>query len=197
MSQDKLYIISNGTYSKIGITNNINKRFSTYKTHNPNTLFHYIYTFTNSHDAKRIESTIKNLYKNSRVNKSTEWFDFSVDELKTNIDIELKQRDIFFTIYIIPTSNTCISFSKTGLNLLIKISNNTSQRVFLVLVEMINKNNEIQISQEAIAILLNTSRQTVLRAINYLSKNNFIDISKAGTSNIYKVNPDIAIPYLD
>ena len=69
--------------------------------------------------------------------------------------------------------------------------------MFLVLVEMINKNNEIQISQEAIAILLNTSRQTVLRAINYLSKNNFIDISKAGTSNIYKVNPDIAIPYLD
>jgi len=72
VSDSVIYIMSDGVNSKIGITSNLEKRVSTYKTHNPTAILysHYI-----TPKAKEIELAIKTLFKDKTVSSSKEWFD--------------------------------------------------------------------------------------------------------------------------
>lgn len=68
-----LYIITNGSHTKIGITNDLDKRLASYKTHNPS--FQVYKTFDADYkEAKRVETVIKQLFKDVLSGEGKEWF---------------------------------------------------------------------------------------------------------------------------
>lgn len=68
-----LYIITNGSHTKIGITNSLDKRLASYKTHNP--IFQVYKTFEADYkEAKRVETLIKQLFKEELSGEGKEWF---------------------------------------------------------------------------------------------------------------------------
>lgn len=71
-----IYILTDGTNTKIGITMNFDKRMSSYKTHNANAQLVKSYP-CDFDEAKRIETTIKHVFKDSLTGKSKEWFTVS------------------------------------------------------------------------------------------------------------------------
>ena len=67
----------------------------------------------------------------------------------------------------------------------------TAVRLFLFLVEHMDKRNAIIISQQAISEALGLNRRTIIRCIKYLVEKKALTIFKSGTSNIYAINSQI------
>ena len=76
-----LYIIVNGSHTKIGITNDLDKRLASYKTHNPS--FQVYKTFEADYkEAKRVETAIKQLFKDELSGQGKEWFSVPPEKLE-------------------------------------------------------------------------------------------------------------------
>lgn len=71
-----IYILTDGSNTKIGITTDLAKRMSSYQTHNSSFQLHKTYSCS-AEEAKRIETTIKAAFKDKLTGKSKEWFSVS------------------------------------------------------------------------------------------------------------------------
>jgi hypothetical protein len=73
-----IYVLTDGTNTKIGITTDFDKRMSSYRTHNPN--FQCVKSYPcDISQAKRVESAIKHSFKDKLSGPSKEWFSVSAD----------------------------------------------------------------------------------------------------------------------
>lgn len=64
--------------------------------------------------------------------------------------------------------------------------------VLLILLEKMNKQNAVLISQKALSQITGKTRQTINKAIKALKEGRYIQIIKVGTANVYVVNASIA-----
>ena len=69
--------------------------------------------------------------------------------------------------------------------------NPTACNVFMFLVENMEGDNALVVSQQAMCEVLGLARRTVQYAISYLQENKYIAVLKSGPSNVYCVNADI------
>lgn len=185
---NKLYILSDGTYTKIGITRNIKNRLSTYKTHNPTSSLHYIYHFNHEDDARMIESHMKSSNKNELVGTSTEWFYLSVEQLKDKLDEAVTTRKITSFIECIPQDDGFVKYSSSALDRLINLKNSAAQRALFIFSINMDRENKVCLTQQTLAALLGVSRQTVSSALNELISSQLITIIEEGNQRIYKLN---------
>ncbi|XVJ95881.1 GIY-YIG nuclease family protein (plasmid) [Burkholderia vietnamiensis] len=81
-----LYILTDGSNTKIGITKDIDQRIQTYNTHNPNYKPYCIYECDLA-EAKRIEAAIKGYYKDRLSAVSKEWFRVSAEEVNNVVSV--------------------------------------------------------------------------------------------------------------
>lgn len=85
-----IYILTDRTYSKIGITKNLKKRISTYSGHNPSFSLFKHYECDNL-TAKTVEGKIKSMFQLDTVRSSKEWFTIDANlidkEVKKLIEI--------------------------------------------------------------------------------------------------------------
>lgn len=79
MSTGHIYIITDGANTKIGITTAFDTRMASYKTHNAKASLYKQYQCP-IEEAKRIESTIKSVFKDKLVG-GKEWFSVSADTI--------------------------------------------------------------------------------------------------------------------
>lgn len=71
--------------------------------------------------------------------------------------------------------------------------NKNASLIFSVLREqMLIGTNAVTISNIALGKILNISSRTVIRATNYLRDHNYVQVIKAGTTNTYVVNEQVA-----
>lgn len=63
--------------------------------------------------------------------------------------------------------------------------------ILLIMVEKMNKQNALVISQKNLEKITGKSRTTVHRAIKVLKEERFIDVIKIGTANAYVVNANV------
>lgn len=75
-----IYILTDGINSKIGITISLDKRLSSYTTHNPNFYTYKVYDCPIK-DAKKIEAVIKLWLKDRLSGTSKEWFSVQPNEI--------------------------------------------------------------------------------------------------------------------
>ena len=86
---DYVYLISDGTYTKIGITNNLTKRLKVLQTGNPHKLTYIDYVPCD--DASRVEKELHNLYALKHM--VGEWFNLNEVDVKNILDdITAQQR---------------------------------------------------------------------------------------------------------
>ena len=80
------------------------------------------------------------------------------------------------------------------LDLIIEMTgeNPTAVKVFVWLLQHMDKRNALVISQEALAEAMGLHRTTIFRCTNYLREKKAVDIVKSGSTNIYAVNAQIA-----
>lgn len=80
------------------------------------------------------------------------------------------------------------------LDLIIEMTgeNPTAVKVFVWLLQHMDRRNALVVSQEALAEAMNLHRTTIFRCINYLREKKAVDIVKSGSTNIYGVNAQIA-----
>ena len=80
------------------------------------------------------------------------------------------------------------------LDLIIEMTgeNSTAVKVFVWLLQHMDKRNALVISQEALAEAMGMHRTTIFRCTNYLKKKKAVDVVKSGSTNIYAVNAQIA-----
>jgi DNA-binding MarR family transcriptional regulator len=69
--------------------------------------------------------------------------------------------------------------------------NKTALSVLLLLVEKMDKQNALIISQNTLMKILGKSRQTISKSIKVLKEGNFINIVKVGTANAYIINANV------
>lgn len=65
-------------------------------------------------------------------------------------------------------------------------------RVFLFLLNHMDKYNAVMCSYQVLQEALDIGRTTASTAIKFLKEHGFIHVYKSGTSNVYITNPDIA-----
>ena len=63
--------------------------------------------------------------------------------------------------------------------------------VLWTLIQQMNKQNSVMISQESLCVLTNLSRATVKRSVALLREQQWLDVKKLGTANIYRVNSNL------
>jgi len=73
-----IYILTDGVNTKIGITTDLVKRMASYNTHNATIQLVKKYPCAED-EAKRVETAIKNIFKNQLTGKSKEWFSVGAD----------------------------------------------------------------------------------------------------------------------
>ena len=80
------------------------------------------------------------------------------------------------------------------LDLIIEMTgeNPTAVKVFVWLLQHMDKRNALVVSQEALAEAMGLHRTTIFRWTNYLKEKKAVDIVKSGSTNIYAVNAQIA-----
>ncbi|MBO0940077.1 replication/maintenance protein RepL [Fibrella sp. HMF5335] len=80
------------------------------------------------------------------------------------------------------------------LDLIIEMTgeNHTAVKIFVWLLQHMDKRNALVISQQALAEALDLSRQTIHTSTKYLREKKAVDILKSGNTNIYAVNAQIA-----
>lgn len=77
-----IYILTDGVNTKIGITVSLDKRMSSYNTHNPN-FYNYKTYACDIEEAKKIESVIKLYFKDRLTGISKEWFEVNPEEINS------------------------------------------------------------------------------------------------------------------
>lgn len=80
------------------------------------------------------------------------------------------------------------------LDLIIEMTgeNPTAVKVFVWLLQHMDKRNALVVSQEALAEAMGLHRTTIFRCTSYLREKKAVDIVKSGSTNIYAVNAQIA-----
>ncbi|XWW46653.1 replication/maintenance protein RepL [Fibrella sp. USSR17] len=80
------------------------------------------------------------------------------------------------------------------LDLIIQMTgeNPTAVKVFVWLLQHMDKRNALVVSQEALAEAMGLHRTTIFRCTSYLKEKKAVDIVKSGNTNIYAVNAQIA-----
>lgn len=80
------------------------------------------------------------------------------------------------------------------LDLIIEMTseNPTAVKVFIWLLQHMDKRNALVVSQEALAEAMGLHRTTIFRCTNYLREKKAVDVVKSGSTNIYAVNAQIA-----
>jgi hypothetical protein len=80
------------------------------------------------------------------------------------------------------------------LDLIIEMTgeNPTAVKIFVWLLQHMDRRNALVISQEALAEAMKLHRTTIFRCTNYLKEKKALDIVKSGSTNIYAVNAQIA-----
>lgn len=85
-----IYILTDGINTKIGITVDLDKRLSSYNTHNPNYQTFKTYP-CDIEEAKRIEIIIKQMFKNKLSGKSKEWFNVRPEIVNRYVSVMLEK----------------------------------------------------------------------------------------------------------
>jgi hypothetical protein len=83
-----LYILTDGVNTKIGITTDLSKRLSSYKTHNPNFQQFKVYA-CEIDEAKRVEGVIKQAFKDKLSSSSKEWFSVNPEVIDRYVSVLL------------------------------------------------------------------------------------------------------------
>ena len=80
------------------------------------------------------------------------------------------------------------------LDLIIEMTgeNPSAVKIFVWLLQHMDKRNALVVSQEALAEAMGMHRTTVFRCIGYLKDKKAVDVVKSGSTNIYAVNAQIA-----
>lgn len=80
------------------------------------------------------------------------------------------------------------------LDLIIEMTgeNPTAVKIFVWLLQHMDKRNALVISQEALAEAMSLHRTTIFRCTNYLKEKKALDVVKSGSTNIYAINAQIA-----
>jgi hypothetical protein len=80
------------------------------------------------------------------------------------------------------------------LDLIIEMTgeNPTAVKIFVWLLQHMDRRNALVISQEALAEAMGMHRTTIFRSTNYLKEKKALDVVKSGNTNIYAVNAQIA-----
>ncbi len=80
------------------------------------------------------------------------------------------------------------------LDLIIEMTgeNPSAVKVFVWLLQHMDKRNALVVSQEALAEAMGMHRTTIFRCINYLREKKAVETVKSGSTNIYAVNAQIA-----
>lgn len=80
------------------------------------------------------------------------------------------------------------------LDLIIEMTgeNHTAVKIFVWLLQHMDKRNALVVSQQALAEALNLSRQTIHTSTKYLKEKKAVNVLKSGNTNIYAVNAQIA-----
>lgn len=81
MAESNVYIITSGASSKIGVASNVDSRFRSYSTHNPNAEIHRVFPCSKE-IAQRTEAVVKAYFANRRSGRSLEWFEATPYELE-------------------------------------------------------------------------------------------------------------------
>lgn len=63
--------------------------------------------------------------------------------------------------------------------------------VLLIMVEKMNKQNALVISQQNLMKITGKSRSTIVRAVSTLKEHQFVSVIKVGSANAYVVNADV------
>lgn len=87
----RLYLLTDGTNTKVGITTDFEKRMSTYHTHNANIVVVKNYLCESIEEAKRVETAIKQVFKGYLAGKSKEWFTVGHDVVGRYINVFLEK----------------------------------------------------------------------------------------------------------
>lgn len=69
--------------------------------------------------------------------------------------------------------------------------NSLASQVFMFIVEHMDGNNALVISQHALSEALGYHRQSIYRAVKHLVEGKYLAVVKSGNTNIYCVNADI------
>lgn len=87
-----------------------------------------------------------------------------------------------------------LQYNEKHLSILLKISeeNRTAFKIFVFILENMDKLNAVVCSYQVLQERFKISRSTASRAVKYLKDNGYVGIYKSGTSNVYVLNPDIA-----
>ncbi|ONU47771.1 hypothetical protein A8E62_32145 [Burkholderia cenocepacia] len=79
-NKSHLYILTDGGSTKIGITEDLDKRMRAYNTHNPNYRQYRVFD-CDIQEAKRIEAAVKSYYKDKLSGSSKEWFQVPPEQI--------------------------------------------------------------------------------------------------------------------
>ena len=85
-----IYILTDGINTKIGITTDFKTRMSNYKTHNANIRIVKSYP-CDFEEARQIETTIKQVFKNKLASTSKEWFSVSPETVDKYVSVLLEK----------------------------------------------------------------------------------------------------------
>lgn len=85
-----IYILTDGINTKIGITTDFKTRMSNYKTHNANIRIVKSYP-CDIEEARQIETTIKQVFKNKLASTSKEWFSVSPETVDKHVSVLLEK----------------------------------------------------------------------------------------------------------
>jgi hypothetical protein len=90
-------------------------------------------------------------------------------------------------------NNQFFQFYKHNFKIMQQIvkDNPNAMRLFFWLVDNMDSNNSIVVSQDTLAKYLDCSRSSVINWANYLREKQVIEILKTGGSNVYAINADI------
>lgn len=99
-----IYILTDGVNTKIGITTSLEKRLSSYSTHNPNFYTFKVYETAEIDEAKKIEAVVKLYFREKLTGSGKEWF-----------AVPPEQIDRIVTVFLEPTSEEVITPAMHGL----------------------------------------------------------------------------------
>jgi hypothetical protein len=85
-----VYILTDGINTKIGITISLDKRMSSYNTHNPNFYTYKVYG-CDIEEAKKVEAVIKTYFKDKLSGSSKEWFTVQPEQVEKIVTVLLEK----------------------------------------------------------------------------------------------------------
>lgn len=117
-----IYILTDGINTKIGITIDLDKRMSSYRTHNPNFQTFKIYP-CDIEEAKRIETVIKQIFKDKLSSSAKEWFAVRPETINRYVSVMLEkatETDVTPAMHGVRLTNEAFELKAKILNALAK-----------------------------------------------------------------------------